>query len=964
MTRNPRFSLLKSIFAVLCAASSCVLGDARSGAAQTVDESGRPDSMLVYAADLEVHPERYARADQILVFGMDSDRNIGRFRLKQGTHRFCLEGGAGFFTEIVLETDRGAFWPTTPAGAKCVQAELAAGIISVLLRHGDGVRPDPQVSATVRVDVPLRAAASATPLVDAKNSPVGGYWLIQDTNVNARGTFGLAMNFSQYLEGDKVLTLRSDISDSSFIRFPSTDGIRTYAYLNSQEFWSYYYPQPGPGTATSVIYGMSDSNAPGIATAYGPPPAIQIQDLGTYAFLGRVVGPGFSQYFYDFNDLDTRDWLYTKNGEGDTFQVLLRYFPDGSGIGNLRAGEVAVYDQCNYQGRAAVFVPLLGPGQVSPPFDLRSLSSSWLSLNGTLRSVRLGKGGGVYWGADPQHLEGGAIKDNACLSKSPENNLYVEPESNVLAVAHSVLPKICTGCDFSDLPLQGSTGPINFASWDLTSASFAGATLNNIDFSGATLSNAKFTGATLNYVRFPDVQGATGSIDLSGTLLYKDTFTATGLNPFSFNNAHLCGTSLHGAGPYQILDLTTAPFTNALVQLGGDCATDLSGNPADLSYSKFNLDVPALAERGPNWSAVNLTGATVNSPAGTVLSSQQAPLELGNARLAGVSMNGTVLDYAQGLKGKDLTGIQLVGASLRYVDLSNARLYSANLQESNLEGANLKSAYLTHTPSLPMSLSARLDGAFLLNVNLQNAQLSGAEFTNASFYGVNDTEKNGCIPNQDGTLSCATAAGATMDNTTFNGAYLYGVDFSRSTAQNVNFTNAYLVGSNFKGAIFSNNDSGPGTSFAGAFLQGANFELSTLPAGISFLGAYFDFSPGNTLTFELPSSHVGFSGYWGPAKQPVCAAMSYEQGSMVPPPTVGNTTCPDGTSVAGGCGDPSDPHSHWDSNAPLSPIAYTYSNPATYSPATPTPVCALDPQWNYGPGPVQRPERSTTGEKR
>ena len=958
MLRTPCFSLLESILIVLCTAAACALGSARSGAAQTIDESGHPDSMLVYAADLEVHPEQYARADQILVFGMESDRNIGRFRVSKGVHRFCLEGGAGFFTQIVLLTDRGSAWPVTEAGAGCVRAKLPAGIISVLLQHGDGVRPDARATATVRVDPPFRAAASATPLVDAKNSPVGGYWLIQDDSVNARGSLGLAVhaNFLFPNSPDPSVSLRGygnndgSIDRNFLVRFPSTDGTLTTVLPTSQDLDSQLY--------WTVVYSVLPPLATVDDDAYvakftaGPPPGVQIQDLGGYEFLAKTSSPVYGTYNLYSNPCDGCTIL-SRVDSGDTFQVLFRYYPDGTTVGDLRPGEVALYDRCNFRGQAVVLVPSLGPGQVSPPLDLRLLTSSYLPLNGTLKSFRVSKGTGIYWGEDVNHLQGGTLQNNSCASQSPQGNLFVEPESNVFTVALSVLPKACTGCDFSNLPLKGTSGPINLRGWDLTGARFAGVDLNNVDFSGATLTDAKFTNSSLNYVRFSGAQGAAGSIDLSGALLYKDTFSPTGLGQFVFNNAHLCGTSLHGAGPNQRLDLTIGSLTNALVQMGGDCATDPSGNPTDLSYSIFNLDVAALAERGLNWGSVNLTGARVLSPSGTVLSSANSQLMLGNVQLTGTALNGVVLDYAQGLANKDLTGIQLDGASLQHVNFKDARLYSASLQNSNLAGVNLNGAYLTNTPGQPTSAAARLDGAYLFNANLSQATLSGATFLYASFYGQSDAAANGCPVSGDFT-PCATAAGATMDDANFGNAYLYGIDFSTSTAQGINFGGAYLAGANFLGARILTSITNP-TSFDGASLEGANLSFAILPPSVSFSGSLFDFETnGNVITFVLDGHHTAFAGFWGTPGSPVCATMGYEQASVVPP-TGSATVCPDGSSYDSGCGLGGD--LPWKSNADL-PANYTFDFASTFYSAAATPACNADSHWDHGPGSTLRPERA------
>ena len=97
------------------------------------------------------------------------------------------------------------------------------------------------------------------------------------------------------------------------------------------------------------------------------------------------------------------------------------------------------------------------------------------------------------------------------------------------------------------------------------------------------------------------------------------------------------------------------------------------------------------------------------------------------------------------------------------------------------------------------------------------------------------------------TENCATATYATMDNTNFGGAYLFGVDFTHATAVGVIFQDSFLAGANFSSAGLSADISGQDTSFAGAFLQGTNLAGATLQNGIPLGGAFVDFSSeGNT----------------------------------------------------------------------------------------------------------------------
>jgi hypothetical protein len=65
--------------------------------------------------------------------------------------------------------------------------------------------------------------------------------------------------------------------------------------------------------------------------------------------------------------------------------VLFRFFPDGTPVGALQQGEVAIFQECNYQGTAAVFI-------ADTP-NLAALTGSEITLGAA--SVRLGNDTGI-----------------------------------------------------------------------------------------------------------------------------------------------------------------------------------------------------------------------------------------------------------------------------------------------------------------------------------------------------------------------------------------------------------------------------------------------------------------------------------------------------------------------------------------------------------------------------------------
>jgi len=406
------------------------------------------------------------------------------------------------------------------------------------------------------------------------------------------------------------------------------------------------------------------------------------------------------------------------------------------------------------------------------------------------------------------------------------------------------------------------------------------------------------------------------------------------------------------------LDKTTAsvkvgPHTGVLLYSGGA----FSGTSQLIARNTACLDTTPIGR--------NTTSIQVGSPRRLVLISKScvncdlSGIDLSGANLSGADLQGANLSAAILAGAKtDLSGALFNNASLKNADLSVARLYGANFTNANLEGANLRSAFLTNNLSAGIRNPANFTGAHLKDVNLSSAQLNGTIFDSASFYGSFDgqaptfpcqTDTSKCPNATTGfTCGCASAVGATMVDTQFANAYLYGVDFSgpTTTINGVKFTGAILVGASFADANFSVDPSKGGAppDFSNAYLQGVNLAGTNL-TDTSLDGAFVDFGAptnqnnGNIMQLLLGPQYTAFKG-WEAPNAPVCVQAVYDNYTAAPT-TIPSMTCPDGNQYASGCGATAQSNVQWASHTPIGqatpPGWYQYD--ATYTKADQSQAC-------------------------
>jgi uncharacterized protein YjbI with pentapeptide repeats len=475
--------------------------------------------------------------------------------------------------------------------------------------------------------------------------------------------------------------------------------------------------------------------------------------------------------------------------------VLFRFFPDGEDPSypiSLQEGEVALYQQCNYQGKVAVV------GVDTP--DLSALSTPDTTLDRTTASIKLGPNTGVLLYADAGFTGTELLitSNTTCLDGTPigrgTRSLRTEPLLPIFLASSS-----CVNCNLSGVNLTGKV---------VTGANLQGASLAGANLTHTVLHDARsLAGTDLRERSWPAricrAVGKAGGPDphdfrlvpqrgegllLPGQLLQHPPLGYQ--SPYASNWRYLDPTQalidLDPSGVWPVmLDLSRSKLDGASLQNGnyllGVILTDatlaganLTGaalrdiyntprfdgakldgviglNGTDLTGANFSgASLQCLPLDGGTQRCVNLSGVTL-----TGAHFDQAKLigaDLSGTALQGISWQGAVLDHVAGLAGADLRGVVFNGTSLNHVDFTGAKM-----DGTQLVGAHLQGAILRTVTGLP---TANLTGADLTGAHLEGAVLIQASLEEATLDGVTGL------------------AGANLAGIRFNGSSLGGVDLS------------------------------------------------------------------------------------------------------------------------------------------------------------------------------------------
>lgn len=867
---------------------------------------------ILHARDFADNP--FLEAEGPRVIWLDSQLASGpkepviRYKLERGEHLFCLKGNDPYYTGLSLRDGQGRVIFNISSAEHCRAIYLEHGHYIIHVHHSRSV-PDPGKPSSVGVDAP-----ESVPIHDANGNPLGGYWAIS-ANGHAVHPLPPPKNLGDIYTNDMPVVVdntQTSWDETSLFSFPPQQ--HPLALAPSGFFLDLFNPPAEQSGNEFLISGNHECELNIFncdALGVGPPTdsrGLTINDLGYWQFTLTHPRFGNTTYFaISPSAVAPNSIRALPNVTPQKFALQFRYYPDGSTIGTLTEGEIAIFEQCNFQGPAVVATNLFEPSSLRIGGNTPQFLSVRLSNNTAVSLTTQGPNpfdppGEPFW----------IYTDTACLAKP-------------LMIATNTLPLD---------QLIGGMGNTNFScpNCKLENAEFGNVNIQNADWRGAdmtkaTLVNAKFTAGTkLNGAKF--VQAELIATSFTGAILDGANFTGATLSCVDFS-----GTSNN------LRDLTGLSLTNVIWVQNPGCLSNLS-------YTKLTTAILPPSY----WKYADLTGAVFTDlTPGMHLSTQTNPLDLTGAKLAHINFNQASLDYAV-LNSADLTGANLRNSSLRHISLESALMYGVNLDNANLDGADMYNAYLD---ALPNGNGATLIGAFLRNVNLSKSHLNGASFTNASFFG--STAPASCLSGQGFTNNCASASGATLNGAIFAGAFLYGVDFSGATIQGIQFANAVVIGASFANATLTGDPRyQAGSGFPGAFLQGTNLGSTKQLLDISLLNAYVDFSGANAFTMKLSGNHTVFPGYANPG-EPVCVQLSYSNGTAAP---TNNATlmCPHGSLPSTGCGAQIASNTAWKSQVDIS-ASGTYQFDATYTKASPQQFCTPDQSWLFGGVGDSRPPR-------
>lgn len=397
---------------------------------------------------------------------------------------------------------------------------------------------------------------------------------------------------------------------------------------------------------------------------------------------------------------------------------------------------------------------------------------------------------------------------------------------------------------------------------DYTNSNFASANLTNASFIDATLSGANFTNANLNYVSFVDallddadftnsiitntnmgkvvVRGFTKE-QLYSTASYKNRdltgiiLANNNLKDWNFSGQNLSGTR------FNLADLTGVDFTNSIITSAYIGYSDNFTKEQLYSTASYkNKDLTGvqfddLKMNGWNFAGQNLTNASFS---GTSLS---------NADFTDSIITGASLYFAtdRGFKKEQFySTLSYKNMDLTGVDLGDNDLAGWNLSGQNLTGVSFYASDLTDT-------------------NLTDSIITGASFWRASatltehqFYSTLSYKNKSLVGlnMKNNTLDGWDFSGQNLTSTTFERAELATANFAGANLTNVSFAYANLSGANFAGATF-NNTTLTGVDITNTDFRGANME--SIIGTPSYKNTIW--SDGTIQNFTMKSSSDSFS---------------------------------------------------------------------------------------------------------
>ena len=380
------------------------------------------------------------------------------------------------------------------------------------------------------------------------------------------------------------------------------------------------------------------------------------------------------------------------------------------------------------------------------------------------------------------------------------------------------------GCTAINTVFSNSRNPT-----DYTNSNFASANLTNASFIDATLSGANFTNANLNYVSFVDalLDGAdfTNSIitntnmgkvvvrgftkeQLYSTASYKNRdLTGIWLANNNLKDWNFSGQNLTNAY-FHLADLMGVDFTNSIITgayighsdnfVKEQLYSTASYKNKDLTGVQFDdLKMNGWNFAGQNLTNVSFSGTSLSNADFTDSIITGASLYFATDRGFKKEQFYSTLSY----KNKDLTGVDLGDNDLAGWDLSGQNLTNVSFYASDLTDTNLTDSIITGA-SFWRASATLTEHQFYSTLSYKNKSLVGLNMKNNTLNGWDFSGQNLTSTTFERTnLVTANFAGANLTGVNFAYADLRGVNFAGATFNNTTLTGVDITNTDFRGAI-------------------------------------------------------------------------------------------------------------------------------------------------------------------
>jgi uncharacterized protein YjbI with pentapeptide repeats len=509
-------------------------------------------------------------------------------------------------------------------------------------------------------------------------------------------------------------------------------------------------------------------------------------------------------------------------------------------VGELKVGEVALFDTCNFGGTAWVINDSNASG---PVLALPGLA-------GGPKSIKVGCETYLRTWSGPIPINTQEVQsDVACNPTNSFENVQVKRRSSVVVDVES-----CASCSFRNKDLSGKNlSRVQFINADFTDAKLVNANATGASFLYSNLTRVDFTGAMLD--------GMTGSgipkVLATGSIWRGASCRACELGTFDFTNADLSGAVFDAASlsscVFDRTNLDGTSFAAAAFRSTALLNIDLrnvkfGGPPNFLPYPGENLSERPCDEAPPNLRVPRLSGSTFRP-------SQIPPAFWRRANLDGAIIDATGDDpAATAIDNADLCGLRASGTTFRGVSFRNTRFDRSLLVRASFVNLDLRdSSFKDAIGSGATFIYSDLGGIDLTDFigDAYADDVGGGAFLSTNFKGTTFAPKSMLRARlrraffREATVRLpAPAARALLelDDAVFVGADLSGSNMTNLTARGGDFSSATFLGVDLTGADLSSSQT-QHSDFSSATFCGATFGGTKMDDARSLSGALLPIAP-------------------------------------------------------------------------------------------------------------------------